>query len=213
MSFGREYLPRIQEYCHILENSAESRTSNYAKRTLNELHWTKRLYFLPYYKFESIFPPTMKKSDVNPIYPEIRLMRKYLTAVAAGIEQGNRQGGAEKQAPCDGIDNPWVPYNFEVPNPVSFRLDSLLNSKRRNNASLIFFSLAVVTVLDHLVNSENSWAYDNRPGPLFRSVNGEGVMPLFGVETKIDADSIFKQAMKQREQERQKDVKDQGESP
>jgi hypothetical protein len=204
MSFGKEYLPRLQEYCHILENSAESRTSNYARRTLNELHWVKRLFFLPYYKFESIMPPAMKKGEVTPIYPEIRLMRKYLTAVAAGIEQGNQQGGAEKQAPCDGIDNPWAPYNFEVPNPVSIRLDSFLDPKKRNNAALVFFSLAVTTVLDYLVNSETSWAYENRPGPLFRSVNGEGIMPLFGVETKIDADLIFKQAMKDRNRAQQK---------
>jgi hypothetical protein len=198
-SFMKEYLPRLKEYCHILENSAESRTSNYAKRILNELHWVKRLFFLPFYKFESVFPPTIKKGDVTPIYPEIRLMRKYLTAVAAGIEQGSRQGGAEKQAPCDGIDNPWEPYNFEVPNPVSTRLDSILEPKKRNNAALIFFSLSVVVVLDHLVNDETSWAYDNRPGPLFRSMNGEGIMPLFGVEMKIDADLIFRQARKDRE--------------
>jgi hypothetical protein len=208
MSFGREYLPRLQEYCHILENSAESRTSNYARRTLNELHWVKRLFFLPYYKFESVMPPTMKKGDVTPIYPEIRLMRKYLTAVAAGIEQGNQQGGAERQAPCDGIDNPWAPYNFEVPNPVSIRLDSLLDPKKRNNAALVFFSLSVITVLDHLVNDESSWSYENRPGPLFRSANGEGVMPLFGVETKIDADLIFKQAMKDRDRARQKSAEE-----
>jgi hypothetical protein len=204
MSFDREYLPRLQEYCHILENSAESRTSNYARRTLNELHWVKRLFFLPYYKFESVMPPTVKKKDVTPIYPEIRLMRKYLAAVAAGIEQGTQQGGAEKQAPCDGIDNPWAPYNFEVPNPVSIRLDSLLDPKKRNNAALVFFSLSVITVLDYLVNGEASWAYENRPGPLFRSVNGEGIMPLFGVETKIDADLIFKQAVKDRDRARQK---------
>jgi hypothetical protein len=198
-SFGKAYIPRLQEYCRILENSAESRTSNYARRTLNELHWAKRLFFLPYYKFESVFPPSLKKSDLNPIYSEIRLFRKYLTAVAGGIEQGNRQGGAEKLAPCDGIDNPWEPYNFEVPNPVSIRLDGLLDPKKRNNAALVFFALSVIIVLDHLVNDESSWAYDNRPGPLFRSVNGEGAMPLFGVDTKIDTDQIFKQSLKNRQ--------------
>jgi hypothetical protein len=201
-SFAKEYLPRLSEYCRILENSAESRTSVYARRTLNELHWIKRLYFFPYYKFESIGPPPFQRGDTTAVYGEIRLFRKYLTAVAIGIEQGNRLGGAEAQAPCDGIDNPWEPYNFEVPNPVSIRLDAILSPKKKNNASLIFFALSVVTVLDYLVNDESSWAYEGRPGPLFRSVNGEGVMPLFGVENKLDADLIFKQAMKQREKER-----------
>jgi hypothetical protein len=209
LGFNKEYLPRLIEYCRILENTADSRTSVYAKRTLNELHWAKRLYFLPYYKFESLGPPPFQKRDTTPIYGEIRLLRKYLSEVAQGIEQGNSQGGAEAQAPCDGIDNPWEPYNFEVPNPVSLRLDALLGAKKRNNASLIYFTLAVTIVLDHLVNNENSWAYEGRPGPLFRSIDGEGHMPLFGVETKIDADVIFRQVMKQKERERQKEAEEQ----
>lgn len=200
LSFVKEYLPRLGEYCRILESTTESRTSNYAKRILNELHWTKRLYFLPYYKFESVFPPPYQKKDITPLYPEIRQLRKYLTAVAAGIEQGNRQGGADAKAPCEGIDNPWAPYVFQVPNPLSTRLDALLAGKKRNNASLLFFTLAVTTVLDYLVNNENSWAYwGDRPGPLFRSVNGEGAMPQFGVESFVDADALFKETLKQRE--------------
>ncbi|MDR1618934.1 MAG: hypothetical protein LBS06_07820 [Treponema sp.] len=201
VSFEKDYLPRLVEYCQILENTADSRTSPYARRILNELHWAKRLYFLPHYKYESIGPPPFRKGDITPIYTGIRLLRKYLTAVAAGIEQGRHQGGAEKMAPCDGIDNPWEVYNFEVPNPVSVRLDALLAPAQRNNASLVFFTLAVVTVLDHLVNNESSWAYETRSGTLFRSVNGEGIMPLFGVETKIDAEVIFKQMIRQRDKQ------------
>jgi hypothetical protein len=213
IGFNKEYLPRLTEYCQVLENTADSRNSAYARRTLNELHWTKRLYFLPFYKFESLGPPPFQKRDTTPIYSEIRLLRRYLAEVAQGIEVGNRQGGADAQAPCAGIENPWEAYNFEVPNPVSIRLDALLGPKRKNNASLIYFSLAAATVLDHLVNNENSWAYEGRPGPLFRSVNGEGDMPLFGVETKIDADLIFRQIIKQRERERQKDAENRGKGP
>jgi hypothetical protein len=208
LGFSREYLPRLVEYCGILENSSDSRTSVYAKRTLNELHWTKRLYFLPYYKFESLGPPPFQKRDTTPIYAEIRLLRKYLSEVAQGIELGIQQGGSAAQAPCDGIDNPWEPYNFEVPNPVSVRLDALLGAKKKNNASLIYFTLAVTTVLDYLVNNENSWAYEGRPGPLFRSVDGEGIIPLFGVENKLDADHIFRQVLKQKERERQKEAQE-----
>jgi hypothetical protein len=196
--FVNEYLPGLSEYCRILENSAESRTSVYAKKTINDLHWVKRLYFLPYYKFESLGPPPIHKQDVTPIYGEIRLLRKYLTSVAMGIEQGTRMGGADAKAPCDGINNPWEPYNFEVPNPISRRLDMMLAPSKRNNASLIFFSLSTATVLDYLVNSENSWAYGDRPGPLFRSIGGEGITPMFGVEKKLDAEQIFKDALKKR---------------
>jgi hypothetical protein len=197
LSIDDEYLPRLTEYCRILDSSVESRTSSYAKRLLNELHWIKRLYFFPYYKFESFYPPPFKKNEVDALYPEIRQMRKYLTVVAAGIEQGNRLGGAEKKAPCDGINNPWEPYVFQVSNPLSVRLDALLkNPKQRNNASLVFFSLAVVTVLDHIVNDETSWAYADRPGPLFRSINGEGMQPVYGVEHKINTTALFDESIK-----------------
>jgi hypothetical protein len=55
------------------------------------------------------------------------------------------------------------------------------------------------------VNDESSWAYANRPGPLFRSVNNEGIQPLFGVDTKLDADLIFKMTLKQRQKDQGKD--------
>jgi hypothetical protein len=81
---------------------------------------------------------------------------------------------------------------------VSKRLDALLAPGKRNNASLIFFSLAAATIMDTLINSESSWAYGNRPGVLFRSINDEGIIPMFGVDTKLDADQIFKDVMKQK---------------
>jgi len=198
VSFVREYLPRLTEYCRILENSAESRISPYAKKIVNELHWIKRLYFLPYYRFEAMGPPTFQKQDILSISNVVRMLRRYLTSIAMGIEQGTRQGGAEAKAPCNGISNPWEPYKFEVPNPVSRRLDMLLAPGKRNNASLVFFSLSAVTVLDYIINNEDSWAYANRPGPLFRSLNDEGVTPLFGVENKLDADKIFKDSLKKK---------------
>jgi hypothetical protein len=196
-AFDKEYLPRLAEYCRILDSPAESRNSPYAKRLLNELHWTKRLYFLPYYRFESSAPPPFQKKEVIALYPEIRRLRKYLTGVAAGIEQGIKAGGLANNAHCDGIENPWETYNFQVPNPVSVRLDSLLG-KKRTNVSLLFYTLAVTVVLDNLVNNDNSWAYDNERGSfLFRSVDNAGVVPVFGIDEKIDTETIFKQSLKQ----------------
>ncbi|MDR2702611.1 MAG: hypothetical protein LBB72_09285 [Spirochaetaceae bacterium] len=197
--FEKEYLSRLTEYCQMLENAAESRTSNYAKRLTNDLRWVKRLYVFPYYHFDSIMTTPIQKNSITALYPEVRSLRRYLSAVAAGIEQGNRRGGVEKRTPCDGISNPWDPYVFQVPNPVSTRLDMLLAPKKRNNASLVFFALAVTIVLDYLLNDENSWAYDTKTEFFFRSENGEGVRPLFGMDTKIDTEMLFKQAFKKRQ--------------
>ncbi|MDR1025377.1 MAG: hypothetical protein LBL56_06570 [Treponema sp.] len=196
VAIEKEYLLRLIEYCRIIEHS-ESRVSTYAKRILCELHWIKRLFFLPYYKFDSLFPPPLQKKDVEAVFPAVRSLRRSLALVASGIEQANRIGGAEKRVPCSGIDNPWETYSFAIPNPVSTRLDALLPVKRRNNATLIFFSLAFSTVLDHLLNDENSWAYRERNNTLFRTVNG---LPQFGVDKHVDAEAIFKESIRQREE-------------
>jgi hypothetical protein len=190
----KEYLLRLVEYCRIIEQS-ESRASNYAKRLFCELQWIKRLFFLPYYKFDSLFPPPLQKKDVEAVFPAVRSLRRGLALVASGIEQANKIGGAEKKIPCDGIDNPWETYNFAIPNPVSTRLDILLPAKRRNNATLVFFSLAFSTVLDHLLNDKNSWAYQDRSDTLFRTENG---LPQFGVDKQIDTDAIFKESVRLR---------------
>jgi len=75
-------------------------------------------------------------------------------------------------------------------------MDMMFPPERKMNATIIFFSLSAITVLDHIVNNENSWAYENRAGPLFRSVKDEGIVPLFGVDEKIDADQLFKDTLK-----------------
>ncbi|MDR1429839.1 MAG: hypothetical protein LBI85_06070 [Spirochaetaceae bacterium] len=206
IAFEKEYLPRLSEYCRILDSVSESKTSPYARRILNELHWVKRLYLLPYYKFESNFPPPMSKREVSPVYPEVRTLRKYLTAAAAGIEQAKKRGGAEQNAHCQSVENPWDEYNFEVANPISLRMDALLggkNSRQRNNAALVFFTLSASVLLDFIMNSERSWAYNEQTGFLFRSVNGEGLQPLIGVDTKLDTETIFKHALKQRERQQE----------
>jgi hypothetical protein len=195
IAIEKEYLPRLVEYCRIIDQS-ESHISNYAKRILCELHWVKRFFFFPYYKFDSLFPPPFQKKDIEPVYPAVRSFRRNLTIVASGIEQANKIGGAGKMVPCDGIDNPWEAYSFAIPNPVSTRLDTLLPAKRRTNGTLIFFSLAFSTVLDHLLNDENSWAYQHSGGVLFRNINGA---PQFGVDKKIDADTVFRESVRQRE--------------
>jgi len=197
-SFNKEYLPRLTEYVRILEGAIEERNSPYTRRIITELHWIKRLYLLPFYKFESLVPPTIQKKDTVAIYSKIRTLRKYLAAVAVGIEYANKAGGIDANVACDGIENPWERYEFQVPNPLSVRLDAILGAKAKTNASLVYFSLAIATVLDYLLNSEKSWAYTTST-PLFRSVNGEGVTPLIGVDDHIDADALFKQAQRQRQ--------------
>ncbi|MDR1325561.1 MAG: hypothetical protein LBK00_05945 [Treponema sp.] len=202
IAFEKEYLSRITEYCRLLEGS--DRTSAYTKRLYNELQWLRKLYFFPYYHFDTFSSPPIPKNNINPVYSEVRRLRKLLSIVVANIETANKNGGAEALTHCEGINNPWDAYTFQVSNPISKRFNMLLGPKRRTNATLISFSLMVVSVLDHILNCEDSWAYLPDMGPLFRSVNGEGNLPQFGVDEKINADLIFKQVLKeQRERKKQ----------
>jgi hypothetical protein len=202
VTFEKEYLSRLTEYCRLLESS--DRSSDYTKRLYSELQWLRKLYFFPYYHFETFSSPPIPRNSVNAVYPEVRQLRKLLSIVVSSLETANKNGGAEALAHCEGINNPWEPYTFQVSNPISKRLNMLLGAKRRNNAMLVSFTLMVVSVLDHILNREDSWAYPNDLGVLFRSVNGEGIVPQFGVDEKIDADLIFKQVLKeQREHKKQ----------
>jgi hypothetical protein len=206
-SFDKTYIPRLVECCRILDNSADE-VSSYTKQLLNEMHLLKRFCFLPYYQFTPLSPPTIYKKNFKPIFSEIRTLRRYLTIVAVNIEQARKNGGAAENVSCNGIDNPWEPYNFQVPNPLSTRIDALLGLKgagQKNNAALIFFTLSVTVVLDHIMNSEQSWAYKEQVGSLFRSVNGEGEVPVLGISNVIDAETIFRDSIKKRERKENQD--------
>jgi len=198
-SFTNEYLPRLTEYVSILEGAHEDRHSLYTKKLITELCWYKRGCFLPFYHFDSLAPVSFQKGQITSVYAKIRSLRSQFSTLASSIEDANRAGGAASNAPCDGIQNPWDHYIFEVPNPVSKRLNALLAPKARNNAALVYFGLAVVVVLDNLLNNETSWAYTADASLLFRSVNGEGQVPLTGVDEHLDADAIFRVALQQRQ--------------
>jgi hypothetical protein len=192
-SIDKGYLPRLVEYCTILENEPESKNAIYTKRLYSELQWIRRLFFMPYYTFDIQFPSPFKKEEIVPLYIEVRKLRRILTGVASGIDTKNKDA-------VGSLTNAWEPYNFQVANPVSARLNLLLSDKKRNNASLVFFTLSIATVLDYLINNDSSWAYrEHSSTGLFRSIANNGTMPQFGVDTKIDADSIFRQTLKETE--------------
>ncbi|MDR2398097.1 MAG: hypothetical protein LBD74_04975, partial [Spirochaetaceae bacterium] len=123
-TFMKEYLNRLQEYCRLLDTSVESASSPYAKRIYVEMQWLKRLCYLPYYKIEKLSTCPFKKSSVSQMYPEVRKLRRCLGIVAGQINEAAKKattpaGESENLGPCQGIDNPWISYVFQVSNPLS----------------------------------------------------------------------------------------------
>ncbi|MDR2446974.1 MAG: hypothetical protein LBD58_06745 [Treponema sp.] len=200
-SLDKEYISRLSEYCQMLAESPEARTSPYARRMIDEMCFAKRLYFFPHLHYtaqNSATTALFQKKDVHALHHEVRKLRKNLTFIYEEIEKGMKAGGVEANATCEGIANPWKPYVFHVAGPISRRLDVLLGAKKRHNASLILFTLSVTIVLDYFLNNASSWAYNPPNETLFRSIEGKGSVPQFGVDGKIDADAIFKLKLKER---------------
>ena len=199
----KEYYSRLTEYCRILDNAAESRTSRYAVNLNGETLWIKRLFFMPRFSFDTMLAASsFRNRELPRLYESVHELRRILTHVAAGIEQGMKAGGASANADCPGIDNPWSPWVFQVPNPVSQRIEALLPERRtarRTNAALVFFTLSVVSVLDYLLNDPSSWAYLEREYYPFRSVDGRGNKALYGTEGDIDTMYLFREALRMRQ--------------
>ncbi|MDR1074254.1 MAG: hypothetical protein LBL45_11380 [Treponema sp.] len=200
-SFDKEYISRLSEYCQALAESSDVWRSPFARRLVDEMCFAKHLYFFPHSRYtaqNSTTATTFQKKDLPSLYREVRKLRKNLSIVYGEIEKGMKAGGPEANVKCEGIANPWKPYMFHVAGPISKRLDVLLGQKKRHNASLILFTLSVTIVLDYFMNNADSWAYNPPNDVLFRSIEGKGAVPQFGVDEKIDADAIFKWKLKER---------------
>jgi hypothetical protein len=194
-SFEKNYIPRIAEYAHFFEHSGQNRTATYAVNIASDIHWLRRYYFFPSYNTLPPTPPSFLKKDVVALYPLAHTLRKDLTVCASAIEAANRSGGSSSGADVEGIMNPWDAYNFEVENPLSKRLNMLLGKSQRNNTSLIFFTLAVVTVLDNYLCDAGGVAYKANNEILFRHADQEEMKPVFWVEKKNDTYELFKKSV------------------
>ena len=71
----------------------------------------------------------------------------------------------------------------------------MLGKNQKNNASLIFFTLAIVTVLDSYLSNINSVAYKTDTEILFR--NTDKFKPVFWVEKQNDTFQIFKKSIEE----------------
>ncbi|MDR2490494.1 MAG: hypothetical protein LBD20_03725 [Spirochaetaceae bacterium] len=196
-SFERQYIPRIQECAQLFQHAGHKKNNPYGLKLRSGIHWTRRFFFFPYYNYKDNTPPPFKKSEITALYPFVRHFRKKLTVLATAIDRAQKMGGRDADAAVDGLKNPWSPYVFQIENPLSRRLNTLLAKKQRDNVSLIFFTLAIVTVLDNLMNDENSIAYTADMDKLYRTAE-DGETPVLWVGKTSDTFSLFKTAALER---------------
>jgi diguanylate cyclase (GGDEF)-like protein len=198
-----EYLNLLREYCRQTERISNFRESEYGKRIDGDLQWLKKMYFLPAMNMKLVTvkkPP--KKAHIPDLTRYIKGLKSLLSQVIANMYNEYEPS----------ICNPDEKYRFELPNPVSARLDSILLNKtgttgdntsiidNRTNCNLIKLTFSIVHVLDHYLSSENCHFYRPAPKTVFRSVNNEGRVPEYSVRFQ-DTYSILHQKSKPTEQE------------
>jgi hypothetical protein len=200
----KDYLKLLTDYCRMVEISPESRMSSFGKRLESEIYWLKRLHILPKLRPATLMGAKPQRHGDKPsLWEDAKELRRLLARVGADIDAALKRRAAGDQSSCATIDNPWEPYQFQVPNLVSQRLDAVLargkEGARPNNASLVYYCLSFAAALDFLLNDPESWAYREEGALLYRSQDPEGRIPLYGVDEKIDAEAIFKKALASKE--------------
>jgi hypothetical protein len=190
-TFYVNYIPRISEYAHILEQGRERLKSQYAMNLLNDIHWVRRYYILPYYEYKSGIGPSFRRKEIYAICTASHELRVILTELAEDIDNAVKKGSPTSGNFCEKMKNAFEPYKFQIDNVLTKRMGSLLPKNQCTNVSLIFFTLACCSVLDDLLNNPGSAAYNADKTIIFRSLDNKGIEPVFWVEKRTDMQATF----------------------
>ena len=194
------FLKQYGEYLRQFVNTAYSQRdypqTQFGKENLNNMYWRAKYYFFPSLKFSA---PTLTKPQNDSKYKPLNIRVDYLKTILTTIVRRIDENQAAKR-PVLGVLNPWDRYTFDVPNPVSKRLDVLLGAKRPDdttsatNGNLLKYTLCIVSVLDWWVNNPNSPAYITDTSEIYRIDKDGG--PGFSAPERSDQNKLFADAVK-----------------
>ena len=142
-----------------------------------------------------------KDERLPPFFVRVSHLKSLLVKYRDSIESAPAGSDANVEGSVPGVQNPWAPYKFDIPNSVSRRLDALCGGKHakcKTNALLIQYTLSILQVLDWWVNDKTSYAYRNAPDHLYRVVEPGSSVPAFGVKSRNDVDALFMRHIKAR---------------
>lgn len=194
------FLKQYGEYLRQFVNTAYSQRdypqSQFGKENLNNMLWRAKYYFFPSLKFSA---PTLTKPQNDSKYRPLNIRADYLKTVLSTLVRRIDENQAGKKAVL-GVLNPWNRYSFDIPNPISKRLDVLLGAKRPDdvtaatNANLLKYTLCVISVLDWWVNNPSSPAYITDTAEVYRIEKDGG--PGFSAPERSDQNKLFADAVK-----------------
>lgn len=195
--FGKRLGDYLRTYVNTLYSQKDYAQTNFGKENLNNILWRIKYFFLPHYKFNApVLQKPINDTKYKPIYSRTDYVRTVFSTLVRRIDEN-----VSTKKTVLGVMNPWDKYLFDLPNPVSRRIDVLLGAKRdpsvsaATNANLIKYTLCIMSVLDWWVNNPSSPAYNADPNKLYR-VSPEDGAPMFSVPVRSDQNQLFADGVK-----------------
>ena len=169
--FGKNYLPLLQEYCREIERAGP--LSNDAKRREHQLLWFKRNYLLPHMMLPVMDDIRAKSLGYPNLAIQVREMLDLLAPIAVDVELKGTRSGV--------LLNPEARVKFPVTSMVSQRFQYALRRSeigdlgekklvdQGNNKALLFYTLTLLSALDHLLSHPQSILYTRASKYLYRT--------------------------------------------
>ncbi|HAK45024.1 MAG TPA: hypothetical protein DCO79_03770 [Spirochaeta sp.] len=183
----KNYNKLLIEYCRNIEKGTDYTTSKFGQKLLTDIYWFKRKFILPYLKFKILY-----KSESIPLKaPKFHEQASKFNAALSGLME-EFDKSKDRQTVIENYD---APFHFEVRNITSYRLKKLLakDNIAASNENLLRHTHMLVSVLDFLMNSENSPFYQTATEdiPIYRYDPIYQGKPLYSV-TLIDTEALLK---------------------
>ncbi|MBQ0039927.1 MAG: hypothetical protein KBS64_05830 [Treponema sp.] len=195
--FGKRLGDYLRTYVNTLYSQKDYAQTNFGKENLNNILWRMKYFFLPHFKFNApVLQKPINDTKYKPFYGRTDFVRTVFTTLVRRIDENS-----EGKKTVLGVMNPWDKYSFDLPNPVSKRIDVLLGAKREasvtaaTNANLIKYTYCIMSVLDWWVNNPSSPAYATDPMNLYR-INPKDGAPQFSVNLRTDQNTLFAEGVK-----------------
>ncbi len=193
--FEKQYGDQLRDFVNQEYSQGDFKTSLFGKKILTSILWQTKYNFLPHFEFEQLLlEKPVNDAKYIPLCMRTDFLRRTFTSISKDIDRNAANKGIVL-----GVSNPWAKYEFDIPNPVSKRLDVLLGKKNSEsaatNANLLKYTMCIMSVLDWWVNNPESPAYTGDPSSIYRINENDGG-PAFSVPVRTDQNKLFADSVK-----------------
>lgn len=206
----KQMIPDLKEFVNQIHTKPDYATTAFGKRSVSSWLWQEKFYFLPHLAFDLSF---IEKPKLDTTIIQLSNRVAYLKKIFSLIINRTDDAISSYKDPYKGNKNLGAsnlldPYEFEIGNTVSHRLEILLggkNSPHLTNLNLLKYTLCVINVLDWWINSKTSFAYLKKMNTIHRT-DEEG-HPIYSVPLLTNQNKLFVQHVKNSIKHKSVDIK------